>query len=97
LARTLATYESLLVTVHRYDACLTLRFATDTRDATSRERSRALDEKFATADTAVRRALAAIPDPVLAWFMAGRPDGVHKRGSAAGRQREEPAFAKIEE
>ena len=63
--RMLATYESLLVAVNRHDAYLTLRYATNTTDEAAREESRALDAKFEKADTAVRRALAGIPESAL--------------------------------
>ncbi len=63
--RMLTTYESLLVAVNRHDAYLTLRYATNTTDEAAREESRALDAKFEKADTAVRRALAALPESAL--------------------------------
>ena len=73
LERTLTTYDSLLAAVTRHDAYLTLRFATNTTDEAVREESRALDARFAKTETAVRRALAAIPEPVLTKFLAERP------------------------
>ncbi|HKR66586.1 MAG TPA: M3 family metallopeptidase, partial [Thermoanaerobaculia bacterium] len=96
LEEMLPAYESLLVEVNRYDALLTLQYATDTTNTAARDASRALDARFTAAEERLRRSIAATrdakDDPALrpyAYFLRTTRDLTPKPASCDTASRED--------